>query len=44
MYERAVASRRALIGDLRPMLLALKAAGYFVADSVVEAACQSVGE
>jgi len=38
------AKRRNLSGDLRPMLLALKSAGYFVADAIVEAACRSVGE
>lgn len=38
------ARRQNLIGELRPMLLALKAAGYFIANAVVEAACKSVGE
>ena len=38
------ARRRNLSGNLRPMLLALKAAGYFISDAIVDAACRSVGE
>lgn len=38
----AEASRRGLVGELRPLLEQLKTAGYFLADSVVEAACQAV--
>lgn len=37
----AEASRRGLIEDIRQLLERLKAAGYFLADSVVEAACQA---
>jgi predicted nucleic acid-binding protein len=35
------ARRRGLVGDLRPMLEQLKAAGYFLASSVIDAACQA---
>lgn len=35
------ARRRGLVGELRPMLDQLKAAGYFLADSVIDAACQA---
>ncbi|MCB1919538.1 MAG: DUF3368 domain-containing protein [Candidatus Competibacteraceae bacterium] len=35
------AKRRGLVGELRPMLYQLKAAGYFLADSVINAACQA---
>ena len=35
------ARRHRLIGDLRPMLYQLKAAGYFLADSVIDAACRA---
>lgn len=38
----AEARRRGLVGDLRPILHQLKAAGYFLADSVIDAACQVV--
>lgn len=38
----AEASRRGLVGELRPLLEQLKTAGYFLADSVVEAACRAV--
>lgn len=38
------AHRRGLIASVRPCLLELRAAGYFIADSVVAAACQAVGE
>ncbi|MBK8537783.1 MAG: DUF3368 domain-containing protein [Candidatus Competibacteraceae bacterium] len=37
----AEARRRGLVGDLRPMLYQLKAAGYFLADSVIDAACEA---
>ena len=35
------ARRRGWVGDLRPLLYQLKAAGYFLADSVIDAACQA---
>lgn len=35
------ARRRGFVGELRPMLDQLKAAGYFLADSVIDAACQA---
>jgi len=38
------ARRRGLISGVRPRLLELRAAGYFIADNVIAAACQSVGE
>ena len=38
------AQRRGLISGVRPRLLELRAAGYFVADSVIAAACLAVGE
>ena len=38
------AKRRQIISDVRPMLLALREAGYFIADNVIVAACQAVGE
>ena len=38
------AQRRGLISGVRPRLLELRAAGYFIADSVIAAACQAVGE
>ena len=38
------AHRRGLISELRPPLRALQAANYFIADSVITAACQAVGE
>ena len=38
------AHRRMLISGVRPRLLELRAAGYFIADSVIAAACQAVGE
>jgi len=38
------AHRRRLISGVRPRLLELRASGYFIADSVIAAACQAVGE
>ena len=38
------AKRRQIISDVRPMLLALREAGYFIADNVIVAACQAVRE
>lgn len=38
------AQRRGLISGVRPRRLKLRAAGYFIADSVVAAACEAVGE
>ena len=38
------AHRRGLIAEVRPHLLALRVAGYFIADGVIAAACQAVGE
>lgn len=38
------AHRRGLIASVRPHLQELCAAGYFIADSVIAAACQAVGE
>ncbi len=38
------AQRRGLISGVRPRLLELRAAGYFIADSVIFAACEAVGE
>ena len=38
------ARRLGLISAVRPLLLELRAAGYFIADSVIAAACQAVGE
>ncbi len=40
----AEAKRRGLIESLRPMLLILKSSGDFIADSIIDAACRSVGE
>lgn len=37
----AEARRYGWVGDLRPLLYQLKAAGYFLADSVIDAACQA---
>jgi len=36
--------RRGLISGVRSRLLALRASGYFIADSVIAAACLSAGE
>ena len=38
------AKRRELITEVRPHLLALRAAGYFMAESVITAACLAAGE
>ena len=38
------AQRRGLISGVRPRLLALREAGYFIADSIISAACLSAGE
>ena len=38
------AKRRRMISDVRPMLLSLREAGYFMADTVMVAACQAAGE
>ena len=38
------AQRRGLISGVRPRLLELRAAGYFIADSVIDAACLTAGE
>jgi predicted nucleic acid-binding protein len=38
------AKRTGLIGEVRPTLLALRSAGYYLADRVVEAACAAAGE
>lgn len=38
------AQRRGLISGVRPRLLEMRAAGYFIADSVIVAACQAAGE
>lgn len=38
------AQRRGLIAGVRPRLQRLREAGYFIADRVVAAACQAVGE
>lgn len=38
------AQRRGLITRVRPCLLELRMAGYFIADSVIAAAAQAVGE
>lgn len=38
------AHRRGLISGVRPRLLELRAAGYFIADSVISSACQAVRE
>jgi predicted nucleic acid-binding protein len=38
------AKRRHLISEVRPMLLALREAGYFIAQSVIDAACVAAGE
>jgi predicted nucleic acid-binding protein len=38
------AHRHGLMTGVRPALLELRAAGYFIADSVIAAACQAVGE
>lgn len=38
------AQRRGLISGVRARLMALREAGYFIADSVLEAACLAVGE
>lgn len=38
------AQRRGLISGVRPRLLELRAAGYFIADSVIVAACNAAGE
>ena len=38
------AHRRGLIAGVRPCLLELRAAGYFIADNVIAAACLAAGE
>jgi hypothetical protein len=38
------AHRRGLISGVRSRLLELRTAGYFIADSVIDAASQAVGE
>ncbi|MCX7241602.1 MAG: DUF3368 domain-containing protein [Burkholderiales bacterium] len=38
------ARRRGLIDNVRPRLLELRNSGYFIADSVIAAACHAVGE
>ena len=38
------AKRRGLIAEVRTSLLALRSAGYFLAGSVVDAACEAAGE
>lgn len=38
------AHRQGLISGVRPRLLELREAGYFIADSVIAAACQASGE
>jgi len=38
------AQRAGLISSVRPLLLALRASGYFIADNVIAAACQAVEE
>ena len=38
------AQRRGLISGIRPQLLALRNAGYFISDGVIAAACLAVGE
>jgi predicted nucleic acid-binding protein len=38
------AKRRGLISGVRPNLLALRAEGYFIAESVIVAACLAAGE
>ena len=38
------AHRSGLITAVRPQLLALRVAGYFIAEGVIAAACQAVGE
>ena len=39
-----VAKRRALIGELRPLLDSLTRSGYHLAPSLIAAACRAVGE
>ena len=38
------AKRRNLISDVRPMLLSLREAGYFISQNVIAAACVAAGE
>lgn len=38
------AHRRGLIATVRPHLLSLRLAGYFIADGVIAAASEAVGE
>ena len=38
------AHRRGLISGVRPRLLELRTAGYFIADRVIDAACEAVGD
>jgi predicted nucleic acid-binding protein len=38
------AKRRGLIPEVRALLRIMRGAGYFIADAVIEAACQAVGE
>ena len=38
------AQRRGLISGVRPRLLELRAAGYFISESVIVAACNAAGE
>lgn len=40
----AEARRRDLVPALRPLLATLREAGYYIAENVVEDACESVGE
>ena len=38
------AKRRGLVNEVRPLLLELRAGGYFIATNVIDAACQAAGE
>ncbi|MDD5034688.1 MAG: DUF3368 domain-containing protein [Methylococcaceae bacterium] len=38
------AHHRGLVSGVRPHLMELRAAGYFIADSVIAAACKALGE
>lgn len=39
-----LAKRRNLVADVRPVLERMREGGYYLADALIEAACESVGE
>ena len=39
-----LAKRRRLVAEVRPILETMRRGGYYLADSLIEVACESVGE